>query len=99
MLTASSAAEQIVEACRRGDAELIISIQAQLAAKANAIFPELTAEISALVNRILPSAGGIGDNYALGKNSTSFVSPSFLTALADKESYRNNELKPTEQLT
>jgi len=96
---AESAAQQIVESCRRGDAELIISIQAQLAAKANALFPELTAEISALVNRFLPSAGGIGENYALGKDSTSFVSPSFLTALADKESYRNNELKPKEKLT
>ncbi len=93
-ISAESAAKQIVEACRRGDAELIISIQAELAAKMNALFPELTAEISGLVNRLLPSAGGIGENYALGKDSASFASPSFLTARLDKESYRNNELKP-----
>ncbi len=98
-ISAKSAADQIIEACRRGDAELIISIQAQFAAKTNALFPELTAEISALINRILPSAGGIGENHALGKDSKSFVSPSFLTALADKESYRNNESKPAEHLT
>jgi len=98
-ISAESAAEQIVEATRRGDAELIVSLQAKFAAKANALLPELTAEISEMVNRILPSAGGIGEEHALGKDSTSFVSPSFLTALADKESYQNNELKTGEQLT
>ncbi len=97
-VSAESAAEQIVEATRRGDAELIISVQAKLAAKANGLLPELTAEISEMVNRILPAAGGIGEEHALGKDSTSFVSPSFLTALADKESYQNNELKTGEQL-
>ena len=97
-VSAESAAEQIVEATRRGDAELIISVQAKLAAKANALLPELTVEISEMVNRILPSAGGIGKGHALGRDSTSFVSPSFLTALADKESYQNNELATGEQL-
>jgi hypothetical protein len=77
---------------------LIISPQAKLAAKINALFPEFTADALALANRILPSAGGIGERRALGKDSTSAVSPSFLTALGDKESYRNNELKPGEKL-
>ena len=98
-ISAESAAEQIVEACRRGDAELIISIQAKIAALANNLFPELTADVSGLVNRVLPEAGGIGENHALGKDSTSAVSPSFLTAAVDKESYRNNELEPNERLT
>ena len=97
-ISAERAAEQIIEAARRGDAELIISIQARLAAKANALFPELTAEISNLVNQLLPSAGGIGERHALGKDSTSYLSPSFLTALSDKESRPNNELEPNEQL-
>ena len=97
-ISAESAAQQIVEAARNGDAELIISIQAKLAAKFNALFPELTTEILNLVNRVLPTAGGIGENYALGKDSTSYISPSFLTALIDKESSQNNELKPNEQL-
>jgi len=97
-ISAESAAEQIVQATRRGDAELIISVQAKLAVKANALLPELTADISEMVNSILPSAGGIGQEHALGKDSTSFVSPSFLTALADKESYQNNELETGERL-
>ncbi|MBA2493814.1 MAG: SDR family NAD(P)-dependent oxidoreductase [Acidobacteria bacterium] len=98
-ISAESAAKQIVKACRNGDAEAIISIQAELAAKMNALFPELVAEISGLVNKVLPSKGGIGEKHALGKDSTSLISPSLLTALIDKESYQNNELKPNEQLT
>jgi NAD(P)-dependent dehydrogenase (short-subunit alcohol dehydrogenase family) len=98
-INAERAAEKIVEACRRGDAELIISIQAKIAAKINALAPELTADVAALINEILPSAGGIGKNHALGKDSASSVSPSVLTVLTDKESYQNNELEPGEQLT
>jgi len=98
-ISVDTAARQIVEACRNGDAELIISIQAEFAAKMNALFPELTAEILGFVNRLLPSAGGIGENYALGKESKSFAAPSFLTAQLDKESYRNNELKLGEKIT
>ncbi len=96
-ISAETAARQIVEACRRGDAELIVSIQAEFAAKINALFPELTAEISAFVNRLLPSAGGIGKGYALGKESAAFASPSFVTAQIDEESYRNNELNSGEK--
>jgi short-subunit dehydrogenase len=95
-INAERAANQIVEACRRGDAELIISMQAKLAAKVYALFPELASDVANLVNQALPSAGGIGTNYALGKDSASTVSPSILTALSDKESPRNNELEPNE---
>ncbi len=95
---AERAAEQIIEATERGDAELIISTQAKLAAKAYALFPELAADISSLVNRILPEAGGIGENHALGKESASNLSPSFITASIDKQSRRNNELEPNEKI-
>lgn len=97
-ISAESAAKQIVKATRKGDAELIISIQAEIIAKINALFPEFTAEMSALVNQILPSPGGIGKAHASGLESQSFVSPSFLTTLVDKASHRNNELKPGENL-
>jgi NAD(P)-dependent dehydrogenase (short-subunit alcohol dehydrogenase family) len=97
-VSAENAASQIIAACRDGDAELIISPQAKLAAKFNVLFPELTAEMLAVANRLLPAAGGIGENNALGKDSTSLLSPSFLTALSDKESYRNNELRANENL-
>jgi NAD(P)-dependent dehydrogenase (short-subunit alcohol dehydrogenase family) len=82
---------QIVRATQRGDAELIISIQAKTAAKMNALFPELTADILSLVNRFLPENGGIGEEKVRGKDSESWLAPSILTALADKEILENNE--------
>lgn len=97
-ISAERAAEQIVEACRRGDAELTISIQAQFASKFSGLFPGMTAEILQLINRLLPAPGGIGEGYALGKESGSFISPSILTAQLDKESFRNNELKSGEKI-
>jgi short-subunit dehydrogenase len=97
-VSAESAARRIVEACRQGEAEAIVSIQAELAIKMNAIFPELFAGISELINQLLPSAGGIGKGHATGLESTSFISPSILTALVDRQSYQNNELKKDEQI-
>lgn len=91
-IDAERAARQIVSACRRGDAELIISPQAQLMAKLNAVVPGLMADLLSVVNRFLPTAGGIGRNRTTGRNSTSAWSPSVLTALADRASVRNNEV-------
>lgn len=90
-ISAESAARQIVRATRRGDAEAIISVQAKLAAKMNALFPEMTADILSLVNSLLPANGGIGTAKVSGKESESWISPSILTTLADKEIIRNNE--------
>ena len=85
-VSAESAAREIIEACRAGKAEAIISIQAEIAAKMNALFPETVAGISGLVNQVLPGEGGIGEDHALGKDSRSFASPSFLTENLDKAS-------------
>jgi NAD(P)-dependent dehydrogenase (short-subunit alcohol dehydrogenase family) len=97
-VSAEKAAREIVEACRNGEAETIISVQAQLAAKANAVLPELVAEVSGLISHLLPSAGDHGTEQLLGKHSTSPLSPSFLTAPLDAASVRNNELKPNETI-
>ena len=96
-VSAETAAAQIIEATRNGRAELIISPQAKLAAKFNALFPELTSNIAVFATKLLPSADGIGERSALGKHSESAVSPSFLTALSDSAAFRNNELEPDEQ--
>jgi NAD(P)-dependent dehydrogenase (short-subunit alcohol dehydrogenase family) len=95
-VSAESAARQIVKAARRGDAGAIISVQAQLAAKMNALFPELTAEVLGLINRILPGTGGIGKEKAKGSESNSLM-PSFITEAIDRAAVRNNELSPSEQ--
>jgi NAD(P)-dependent dehydrogenase (short-subunit alcohol dehydrogenase family) len=97
-ISAERAAREIIEACREGRAEAVLSVPAQLAAKINALFPDVVSGVAGLVNQLLPGTGGIGKNLASGKESASFVSPSFITAHLDEASVRNNELRPGEQI-
>jgi NAD(P)-dependent dehydrogenase (short-subunit alcohol dehydrogenase family) len=93
-IQAERAARQIIAATKRGDAEVILSAQAVAAVKFHQLFPELSADILALINRLLPAAtGGIGQRRAKGKESESALSPSWLTALGDEAAKRNNEVK------
>lgn len=90
-IQAERAARQIIAACKRGQAELVISMQAVMAVKFRALFPEATADILALANRLLPGPGGIGRKRVKGKESESAVAPSILTTLSDRAAQRNNE--------
>ncbi|PYS76079.1 MAG: ketoacyl reductase [Acidobacteria bacterium] len=90
-IQAERAARQIVAACKRGQAELVITTQAVMAVKFRALFPEATADILALANRLLPGPGGIGRKKAKGKESESALAPSILTMLSDWAAQRNNE--------
>jgi NAD(P)-dependent dehydrogenase (short-subunit alcohol dehydrogenase family) len=92
-MNAERAASQIVEACRHGDAEVVLSVQAQLAVKFHGLFPGLTADLLGIVNRLLPAPGGIGRGQAKGKESASPLSPSVLTSLSDMAAQRNNEIE------
>ena len=91
-IKAERAARQIVDACKQGRAELIITIQAKMAVTFDALFPEMSADLMALVNRVLPGAGGIGERSAKGRDSTSSWSPSWLTRLTEEAAMDNNEL-------
>ena len=91
-MSASRAARQVVAACRRGDAEVVLSIQAQLAVLFHGLFPGVTADLLGLVNKLLPAPGGIGTSSAKGKESQSDISPSWLTTLSERAAARNNEL-------
>ena len=90
--SAENAARKIVDACRHGDAELIFPVLTRLAVSFDGLFPGVTAEILAQVNRALPNAGGVGTRRVRGAESRSRVSPSPLTALGDRAAARNNEL-------
>jgi NAD(P)-dependent dehydrogenase (short-subunit alcohol dehydrogenase family) len=92
-IQAERAARQIIDATKRGDAELILTTQAVVAVKFHQLFPELSADLRALVNRLLPATGGIGTNRAKGKHSQSELAPSLLTALSDQAAARNNEVE------
>ncbi|MCA1617930.1 MAG: SDR family NAD(P)-dependent oxidoreductase [Acidobacteria bacterium] len=89
---AERAAAQIIDACRHGRAELVITTQAQLAVKFRALFPEAAAELLAVVNRLLPGPGGIGRARAKGRESESALAPSVLTTLTEWAAQRNNEM-------
>jgi short-subunit dehydrogenase len=91
-MAAERAARQIIRAFKRGDAEVILSIQAKAAALFHGIFPGLTADMLGLVNRLLPGPGGIGEASARGYESESDLAPSWLTALSDRAAMRNNEI-------
>lgn len=91
-IKAERAARQIVDACKQGRAELVITIQAKMAVLFDALFPELTAELMGVVNEFLPEAGGIGTRTAKGRDSTSSWSPSWLTRLTEDAAMKNNEV-------
>lgn len=93
-MSAEKAARDIVEACRRGKAQLVTGLQGKLAARANALFPELAAQLSKTVNRLLPGINPTdGDDLRMGWESRSMFAPSLLTTLSDRAALRNNEGK------
>ena len=92
-INADRAARQIVEACRRGDAELVITVQAKIAILARTVAPELFASAMAMINRLLPPpTGPEGDRARLGRDSESEWAPSKLTESTYKAAEENNEL-------
>jgi len=90
-MSAERAARQIISAARRGDAEVILSIQAKIAVLFHGIFPGLTANILGAINRLLPEAGGIGTARAKGRESESSLTSSWLTQLTQRAARENNE--------
>jgi len=91
-MSAEAAACKILAACARGDAEAVIGLPAKVAVAAQALCPNLTAELLALVDRrILPEPGGIGTAVARGRDSRGEL-PDSVTALSDRAAARNNEL-------
>jgi hypothetical protein len=93
-IDARRAARQIVDACRHGDPELIITPPARLAVWFNAVFPTATARAMTFANWLLPSPAPSSDNARArsGWQSASRLVPSGATTLADRASIDNNEL-------
>ena len=91
-VSAENAARQIVQACKRGSAELVISIPAKAAVIFDTLLPDVMAGMLALVNQLLPAAGGAGTRRMKGRDSKSVWSPSWLTSLNDEAALRNNEV-------
>jgi short-subunit dehydrogenase len=94
-ISARRAARQLVNAVSHGEPEVILSLPAKVAAAFHGLFPGLTADILALVNRLLPGPGGIGTARAKGSDSESRLVPSVLTRLSDEAALENNEVSFT----
>ena len=89
------AARQIIRACRYGDAELIITVQAKMAVLAQTLAPELFADVMATINQLLPGPSmRDGDVAGDGRESESkFAGPSStLTASTYDAAEKNNEM-------
>ncbi len=91
-MSAEWAARRIVNACVRGDAELVLSLPAKLAVKMNALFPGLTSDVLALINTLLPSGEGGSTEVKTGKQSFSEISPSWVTTLNERAAGSNNQV-------
>lgn len=92
-IDARRAAHQILDACRRGDAELVITVQARLAILARTMAPELFARVMSFINGLLPPPTGVdGDRIKRGRESESEWAPSKLTAPTYRAAAENNEL-------
>jgi NAD(P)-dependent dehydrogenase (short-subunit alcohol dehydrogenase family) len=95
-IDARRAAHQIVEACRHGRAELVITIQAKLAILAKDVAPELFADVMTFISQMLPppAPGSEGDVARPGReNESEWADPSAtLTAPTYKAAQENNEM-------
>jgi NAD(P)-dependent dehydrogenase (short-subunit alcohol dehydrogenase family) len=90
--SAENAARQIIGACRRGDAELVITIPAKLAVLARNLAPELFGEVVALTQQILPGAvGSEGDVAQPGRVADPGWVPPALLAGMHAAGRKNNE--------
>jgi NAD(P)-dependent dehydrogenase (short-subunit alcohol dehydrogenase family) len=94
-MSAERAARQIIGACARGDAELVLTVPAKIAVAVHGISPSLVSNAMAVVNRlVLPKPGGVGPTRVKGKASRGLL-PDAVTALSDRAAARNNELRHT----
>ena len=92
-IDAARAARQIVDACRSGDAELVVGWPAKLAVMVNALSPEAVALGMRMANAWLPQPGGAEGNAAhSGWQSLSPWAPSRLTRLTERAAIDNNQL-------
>ena len=85
------AARQIVRATRIGQAELIITWQAQLAARLHGAFHGTVSHLLTLADKLLPTSDSAGKGSYTGRESETSVTSSFLTSLGRKAAQYYNE--------
>jgi NAD(P)-dependent dehydrogenase (short-subunit alcohol dehydrogenase family) len=93
-VSAERAARRILEACRRGDAEVLFPLVTRIAAIASTVAPGITTDLLGVVDRLLPGPGGRLRGRRRGAESQSWLSPSWLTRLGDRAAHRYNQMTP-----
>lgn len=91
-MSANRAARQVVDACARGDAEVVLSMPAKVATMFHGMFPDLTVDLLGVINRFLPAPGGIGTDGRTGTQSRSKAAPKWATALNERAALENNQI-------
>lgn len=90
-MDARRAARRIVAATKRGEAEVILSWQAQLLTRAHGLAPELSTTVAGLVNRALPNADDRQTAEVRGMRLATPVVPSAATARITQAAEQLNE--------
>jgi short-subunit dehydrogenase len=93
-VSAERAARRIIEACRRGDAEVLFPLVTRIAAIAGTVAPGITTDLLGVVDRLLPGPGGRPQGRRRGAESQSWLSPSWLTRLGDRAARQYNQMTP-----
>jgi hypothetical protein len=88
-ISARRAARKIVDAVRRGDPELILTVHANLVARMNGVAPATTARVLSLVARALPQ--GSRPEKMRGSEIESPIDDSFVTTLGRKAASDYNQ--------
>ena len=91
-MNANRAARQVIDACARGDAEVVLTMPAKVATMFHGLFPDLTVDILGVINRFLPAPGGIGTDVRTGKQSQSKAASTWATALNERAAQQNNQI-------
>jgi len=91
---ARTAAGQMLDALRHGDAMLVLPLSARIQHVLSALAPNMSADVMGFMTRFLPPvAGPEGDERRTGWESRGHSGPSALTQLSDEAANRNNELR------
>nr|MBA3452123.1 SDR family NAD(P)-dependent oxidoreductase [Deltaproteobacteria bacterium] len=90
-MNADRAAKAIIDALVHGDAEVVLSVPARIAARLYGIAPNLVDEAVGLIARLMP-ASNHDRTTVEGKDAESALAPGSLKKLNDEAARRNNEL-------
>jgi NAD(P)-dependent dehydrogenase (short-subunit alcohol dehydrogenase family) len=85
-------ASRILDAAEYGEAEVTLPLAACAAAKLHGLLSGLSTEVISLINRILPSPGGIGRSRRKGSQSDSWMVPQIVRQRNREAAMRHNEM-------